>query len=137
MAYLYKMTTIALFLFALNGLSQTQIDYVLESDLFSIQETENTFSSKIIKEGDTLKWEQHINGATNVVEYHITGVSGNWDTNASQGNLSYSLSKAGFSSASFALSGPVQGGLEATLTLKSGEQPSLTITFNITNITYP
>lgn len=137
MNYIFKIVTLSLLLFTIHLSAQTQSDYTLESDQVSVFETSKTLTSKLIKAGNTLQWVQHTNDTPHTITYTIAAVTGNWDANTSQGALSYTLNKSGFTAVSFNLTGTVNEGLEATLSLQEGDQPALVYTFNITNITYP
>ncbi len=137
MSYLYKILTIAVLLASLSASGQLQSEYTLDSDQITVFETSKTLSSKLIKTGDTLNWEQQEASSTNTISYAITGITGHWDAGTSLGELSYTLNKEGFTAVSFTLSGTENNGLQATLSIQEGDQPALVYTFNITNITYP
>jgi len=137
MYYLYKIITLSLFLFTINLSAQTQSNYTLESNQVSVFEKSKPLTSTILKTGNILKWEQHVDNTSNTIEYTITNITGNWNANTSQGQLTYSLSKSGFTSVIFTLKGTESGALEATLSVQEGDNPALQYTFNITNISYP
>jgi hypothetical protein len=137
MHYLYKIFTLGLFVFTINLSAQTQSDYTLSSNQVSVFEKNQSLTSTLVKTENTLKWVQNIDGTNNTIEYTITNVTGSWDATTSQGQLTYSLSKSGFTNVTFSLTGTESEGLGATLSIQEGNNPALQYTFNITNITYP
>jgi len=137
MHYLYKIITLGLFLFTVQLSAQTKSDYTLKSNQVNVFEKTESLPSTLIKTGSTLKWVQDIKGANNVIEYTINHITGDWNAKTSQGNVTYTLNKAGFTTVTFNLTGTERGGLVATLSIQEGENPALKYTFNITNITYP
>ncbi len=136
MQYLYKMTSFCLFLFTIQLSSQTQDDYTLKSNQVSVFEKSKSLMSTIIKTGNILKWEQNIQGTSNIIEYTINHVAGHWDANTSKGNLTYNLIKEGFTKVTFNLKRTVDGNFKATLSVQEGDTSALQYTFNITNISY-
>ncbi|MFK5855153.1 MAG: hypothetical protein QM503_03405 [Bacteroidota bacterium] len=137
MHYLYKIMALSLFLFTIHLSAQTQSDYTLESNQVSVFEKSESLTSTLTKTGNTLKWVQNINGTSNTIAYAIDQITGNWDANTSQGSLTYTLIKEGFTTITFNLTGAESGALEATLSVQVGDTPALQYSFNITNITYP
>ncbi len=134
---IYKIYMLSLFLFTMQLSAQTQSDFILDSDQVTVFEKSKTLTSKLIKTGNTFNWEQTIEGTPYTISYAINQITGQWDANTSQGSLTYTLHKAGFTAVSFNLTGAENEALEATLSIQEGNQPPLVYTFNITNITYP
>ena len=79
-----------------NGNAQSgEINFTLQSEYTTVSGQNFTTHSSLFKTDNTLEWVQTKNGFSETLSFTITGTSGSWDKNTSQGNITYSMAISG------------------------------------------
>ena len=112
----------------------SSIDYTISFDKVTINMQDISVSSTIIKNNNTLVWNQSNNGAFDSSTYTITNNTENWNQSTSTGTLSYTMTYEGHQ-VDLIILGEASG-MSATLTFKESDTEQDIYTFKINNISY-
>jgi hypothetical protein len=136
MKQIFKAVTVLLLVYSAAELkAQTiEIDFMITSESINVSGQNVSLASTISKAENTLVWTLLTNENTDVNNFTITSVTGNWNQDTSIGSLSYSLIKDN-QLATLILLGQ-QSGISATLTFKIDDDEEENYTFSINAFSY-
>jgi len=136
MKNIFKGAIIILVIFSTTQIN-AQIDtinFTLTSENVSTPEQDVFVSSTIIKNGNTLVWNQQAINGINTSNFIITGSLGDWDQDSSTGNITYNLVMEDLI-CEFVLTGK-EDEIRALLIVKTTDTNEEKYFFNIDSITY-
>ncbi|MCL6293890.1 hypothetical protein [Jejuia spongiicola] len=136
MNHIYKIISFLLIVLSSTSLiaQNSTIDYTITFDKVKIEGQDISVSSTIIKNNNTIVWNQSNNGAFDSSTYTITNTTENWDHSTSTGSISYTMTYEGHQ-VDLTILGEASG-MSAILTFKESDTEQDIYTFKINNISY-
>ena len=90
--YLKYTLIVTLVLSSLTTIAQNEsFDWEAKSYLVDINSTSVQIESNIIKQSGIFTWEQVSNLSSNTIEFNITSVTDNWNSQSQTGTINYEL----------------------------------------------
>lgn len=123
------------FCLPVRSYAQATTNYTISSNQVTISEETVAITSTLTKTANSIIWTQSANGTNSNTEFTINQTTGSWDTTTSQGSLTHTFTKTGYTS-SLTLTG-TQNNLSARLSIQKDGAQIQHYNFNITEITYP
>ncbi len=133
---IYKYLIVLLLVFSASDMvaQSNTMDYAFTFDKVTVGGQEINVNSAMIKNDNTMVWNQSNNGASDSTSYTITSASEDWNETNSTGTLHYEMSFE-----TYELDLTILGnttGITATLVFSENGSEEATYTFNINTISY-
>ncbi len=133
---IYKYLIVLLLVFSASDMvaQSNTMDYTFTFDKVTVGGQEINVNSAMIKNDNTMVWNQSNNGASDSTSYTITSASEDWNETNSTGTLHYEMSFE-----TYELDLTILGnttGITATLVFSENGLEEATYTFNINTISY-